>query len=401
MARKSIYDPILKRLRSKDVPPPQAGSPGAATTTSSSGSSAALISKDEGTTLTSTTASLNFVGSGVTATNSGNDVTVTINGGSGSGHTIENSGTPLATESNLNFTSGLKASDDAGNSATKVEIDGPNVPTLNQDTTGTATKATNLKGGNSTTLLGEIPYQSNTDTTTLLAPNTTTTKKFLRQTGDGTNGAAPAWDTIVAGDVPTLNQNTTGSAAKWTTARSLAGNSVDGSADVNFSNKFIVQGTADSGLSSAQFLGALSTGLVKNTTTTGVLSIASAGTDYTTPSDTETMTNKRITPRITSISSSATPTINTDNCDAVTITAQAADITSMTTNLTGTPNNFDKLIIRIKDNGTARAITWGASFVAEGVGLPTTTVISKVLTVGFIYDSVKATWGCVSVAQEA
>lgn len=76
---------------------------------------------------------------------------------------------------------------------------------------------------------------------------------------------------------PTFNQNTTGSAAKWTTARLLAGNSVDGSANVAFANAFIVQGTSDSGLSGAQFLGALGTGIVKNTTTTGVLSIAVAG----------------------------------------------------------------------------------------------------------------------------
>lgn len=109
----------------------------------------------------------------------------------------------------------------------------------------------------------------------------------------------------------------------------------------------------------------------------------------------------RITPRITTITSSATPTINTDNCDAVTITALAAAITSMTSGLSGTPNNFDKLIIRIKDNGTARAITWGASFEAKGVALPTTTVISKVLTVGFLYDTVTAKWGCVASAQEA
>jgi hypothetical protein len=108
----------------------------------------------------------------------------------------------------------------------------------------------------------------------------------------------------------------------------------------------------------------------------------------------------RIAPRVTTITSSATPTINTDNCDAVTITALAAAITSFTTNLSGTPNNFDKLTIRIKDDGTARAIAWGASFEAKGVALPTTTVISKVLTVGFIYDSVSAKWGCVSSAQE-
>jgi hypothetical protein len=84
------------------------------------------------------------------------------------------------------------------------------------------------------------------------------------------------WRTILAADIPTLNQNTTGSAATWTTARNLAGNSVNGSANVAFSNKFIVQGTTDAGLSGAQFLGALGTGIVKNTTSTGVLSIAAA-----------------------------------------------------------------------------------------------------------------------------
>ena len=66
-------------------------------------------------------------------------------------------------------------------------------------------------------------------------------------------------------------------AAKWVTARNLAGNSTDGSADVPFANKFIVQGTADSGLSGAQFMGALGTGILKNTTSTGVLSAAAYG----------------------------------------------------------------------------------------------------------------------------
>ena len=117
-------------------------------------------------------------------------------------------------------------------------------------------------------------------------------------------------------------------------------------------------------------------------------------------SDTQTLTNKRINPRVSEEASSATPTINTDNVDAHSITALAAAITSMTTNLSGTPVNFQKLIIRIKDNGTARTITWGASFEAKGAALPTTTVISKVLTVGFVYDTVTSKWGCVASAQE-
>jgi hypothetical protein len=115
----------------------------------------------------------------------------------------------------------------------------------------------------------------------------------------------------------------------------------------------------------------------------------------------DTLTNKRITSRVTTIVSNATPTVNTDNCDCVTITALAVAITSMTTNLTGTPTNFQKLIYRIKDDGTGRAITWGASFAAKGVALPTTTTANKLLTVGFIYDTVATTWGCVASATES
>lgn len=125
-----------------------------------------------------------------------------------------------------------------------------------------------------------------------------------------------------------------------------------------------------------------------------------ASGSYATLTGTETLTNKRITQRVGSTTSSATPTINTDNVDAYSITALAEAITSFTTNLSGTPTNFQKLIIRIKDNGTARAISWGDSFEAKGVALPTTTVISKVLTVGFIYDTVTSKWGCVAVAQQ-
>lgn len=54
-----------------------------------------------------------------------------------------------------------------------------------------------------------------------------TSGQYLR--GNGTNVLMSA---IQAGDVPTLNQNTTGSAATLTTARNLWGNSFNGSADL-------------------------------------------------------------------------------------------------------------------------------------------------------------------------
>lgn len=110
----------------------------------------------------------------------------------------------------------------------------------------------------------------------------------------------------------------------------------------------------------------------------------------------------RITGAATStITSSATPSINTDTTDIFTITALAAAITSMTTNLSGTPANGQKLIIRIKDDGTARSITWGASFASRGATLPTTTVLGKYLYVGLIYNSTASVWDCVAVGNEA
>jgi hypothetical protein len=115
-------------------------------------------------------------------------------------------------------------------------------------------------------------------------------------------------------------------------------------------------------------------------------------------SSTNTLTNKRITPRVGSTASSATPTINTDSYDQYNITALAAAITSMTTNLSGTPTDGQKLMIRFKDNGTARAITWGASFQSSGVAtLLATTVINKTHHVGLIYDSAAAKWTCIAV----
>lgn len=112
---------------------------------------------------------------------------------------------------------------------------------------------------------------------------------------------------------------------------------------------------------------------------------------------TDTLSNKRYTPRTGTTASSATPTINTDNVDRYTITALAAAITSFTTNLSGTPVDGDLLEIRINDNGTARAITWGTSFASTTLGtLPTTTVISTTLRILLEWNSTTSKWECLS-----
>lgn len=138
----------------------------------------------------------------------------------------------------------------------------------------------------------------------------------------------PTFRAIVAADVPTLNQNTTGTAAAWTTPRLLAGNSVDGTANVPFSNKFIVQGTTDAGLSGAQFLGALGTGIVKNTTTTGVLSIAVAG-DFPT-------LNQNTTGTASNITASSNSTLTTLSALSLPGSQVTGNISGNAANVTGT-----------------------------------------------------------------
>ena len=133
-------------------------------------------------------------------------------------------------------------------------------------------------------------------------------------------------------------------------------------------------------------------------TTLGLGTIATAAAPSGTvvgTSDTQTLTNKRSTARVGSTASSATPTINTDNYDIYKITALTVDITSMTTNLSGTPVDGDVLIIEI--TGTAaRAITWGSSFEASTVALPTTTVTTAMLAVAFLWNTATSKWRCVA-----
>lgn len=138
------------------------------------------------------------------------------------------------------------------------------------------------------------------------------------------------------------------------------------------------------------------TGVLKGNAT--AISAATAGTDYTTPTGTEGLSNKRITKRFVTTTQAAAPAINTDNTDIASITGLAQAITSFTTNLTGTPVAGDFLQIQITDNGTARGITWGTSFASTTVALPTTTVISTLLRIGFQWDTVAAKWQCIAVA---
>jgi hypothetical protein len=100
---------------------------------------------------------------------------------------------------------------------------------------------------------------------------------------------------------------------------------------------------------------------------------------------------------VTSTASGATITpVGTDSLQVVTALAEAATIAAPS----GSPVNNHKLLLRIKDNGTARALTWNAIYRAIGVTLPTTTVLGKTHYIGMIYNSTDSKWDVLAVSVE-
>lgn len=104
-------------------------------------------------------------------------------------------------------------------------------------------------------------------------------------------------------------------------------------------------------------------------------------------------------PRVGTATSASTITINTDSYDMYTVTALAEATTIAEPS--GTPVQGRPLTLRIKDNGTARSISWNGIFRAIGVTLPSATTLGKTTYLGFIYNSTDSKWDCVATVTEA
>jgi hypothetical protein len=186
---------------------------------------------------------------------------------------------------------------------------------------------------------------------------------------------------------PTFNQNTTGTAANITatsnstlttlSSLSLPGSQVSGNISGNAANVTGTVAIANGGTGSATL----------------------AGASIVTYTGSETLTNKRIDPRVTSAASASTLTPSIATADVYAYTALAAGLTINAP--TGTPVDGDKLIFRILDNGTARALTWDATYTVIGVTLPTTTTANKTTYVGCIYNANNTRWDVIAVTTQA
>lgn len=103
-------------------------------------------------------------------------------------------------------------------------------------------------------------------------------------------------------------------------------------------------------------------------------------------------------PKILAIASNATIT-PTFAIDQVNVTALAVGTTIA--NPTGTAVDGHGFIIRIKDNGTARAITFGTKYRAFNDALPTTTFLGKTMYIGCEYNAADDKVDVLCVRNEA
>ena len=165
-------------------------------------------------------------------------------------------------------------------------------------------------------------------------------------------------------------------------------------------------GTAGAPVVNGGVLGTPSSGTVTNLTGTasininGTVGATTANTGaFTTLTASTNLSSTRIDPRVSSTASTATLTPDIASFDQYNLTAQAAGLTIAAP--TGTPVDGNKLIIRILDNGTARALTWNATYTVVGTTLPTTTVINKTTYVGCIYNANNTRWDVIAVTTQA
>lgn len=102
------------------------------------------------------------------------------------------------------------------------------------------------------------------------------------------------------------------------------------------------------------------------------------------------------------VAPAAQPVIDTDDGDIFQIEGLNTAITSLSANLSGTPQDGELIMLQITDDGTARAISHGATFESTtNAVLLTTTTAGKMARELLQWNEAAAAWQCLGVTVEA
>lgn len=133
--------------------------------------------------------------------------------------------------------------------------------------------------------------------------------------------------------------------------------------------------------------------------TTAQFNTALSDGDFATLAGTETLTNKRVNKRVTTLTDGANIAINSDNMDIGIVTLGGNRTLD---NPTGTPVDGQMLEVRFRQDGTgSRTISYGSAyrFGTDITGTTLTTTASKTDYVLFQYNSTDTKWDCVSFVK--
>ena len=115
---------------------------------------------------------------------------------------------------------------------------------------------------------------------------------------------------------------------------------------------------------------------------------------------TDTLENKRHKKRVYTVANTTNLVPEIDTYDVFALTALSGAV-SVDNHSTSTPNDGDMILIRYKDNGTARAISHGSNYVSRGATMLTTTTVGKWSRELFEWNSNTSKWECIAVGTEA
>jgi hypothetical protein len=256
-----------------------------------------------------------------------------------------------------------------------------------------------------------------------------TVSGLYRATTSGVTVTGTISGAILVGTTTVSGATVTGNVVQGTTVQGISGTftSLTGTTTSGTTANF-VSGVFTTQVSGVTVLGTTGTFVsLTGTTISGQTYIASGGVTfvsgsgnvrpyglYSFPATTSTSGFQLITygdgttaweNRVRSVSAVATTGTLTPNSNTTDIFVASGLTGAITFAVpTGSPTNGQRLLIRIKDNGTARALTWTTSaggYRVIGITLPTTTVIDKTTYVGCVYNSADSFWDSVATVTEA